>query len=77
MGRTAIDGKGGSKDERSILELRDKETLDGVPNKVLSLVITSKLPNHVVSRTLIDEGSSCHIKYVGLFEQLGLDNEGL
>lgn len=66
-----------STNERPILGFKGIKNMDGIPNRVFPLIVTSKIANNNVSRILIYGGSSRDIMYVKLLERLGLDSERL
>lgn len=58
--------------DRSMLEFRDHEKVNGVLNDVLPFVIIVTVTYHTVAGLLIDDRSSYNILYDDALEQLGL-----
>lgn len=48
------------------------EKMDVTPNMTLTLVVTTSINNHSVSRIIIDDGSSCDLMYLRVLMRLGL-----
>lgn len=63
--------------DKVILGLRDHEKVEGTHNTTLSLVTTATIENHIVSRILIGDGSSCDMMYIRIFMKLGLHKQYL
>lgn len=60
-----------------MLGFQDSEKFKGISNELLPLVIMTIMGQFDIPQIFINEGSSCDILYLLLFEKMGLDWESL